>query len=85
MKLIMKIKEKWIEIQIYSNDNGSFHYHRKYSSVFENADLNLIAGIDFIFSYFFFQFYFFGTFFNHKKVKRFEKKFEEIFEIATNS
>lgn len=40
---------------------------------FENADLNLIAGIDFIFLIFF-QFYFFGTFFNHKKSKKRFKK-----------
>lgn len=52
---------------------------------FENADLNLIAGIDFIFLIFF-SFIFLVHFLITRSVKKdLKKKFEEIFEIATNS
>ena len=48
---------------------------------FENADLNLIAGIDFIFLIFF-GFIFLVHFLITRKVKKdLKKKFEEIFEI----
>ena len=52
---------------------------------FENADLNLIAGIDFIFLIFF-SFISLVHFLITRTVKKdLKKKFEEIFEIATNS
>ena len=52
---------------------------------FENADLNLIAGIDIIFLIFF-SFIFLVHFLITRSVKKdLKKKFEEIFEIATNS
>ena len=52
---------------------------------FENADLNLIAGIDFIILIFF-SFISFVHFLIIRTVKKdLKKKFEEIFEITTNS
>lgn len=52
---------------------------------FENADLNLIAGIDFIFLIFFSLIFLVHFLITRSVKKDLKKKFEEIFEIATNS